>query len=223
MADHDAVLPTIQGPDDLNALTVDQRALLAREIREEICQTVSKNGGHFGANTGVPHDLIAGRIEDRVQRDRELDDAHVGAEVAPVLADGLADLFADLPRQQSALVPSHQCYPHKLLTGRQDVFPSLRTYGGMSGFCHKGESDHDTAYAGHAGTAVSIAVGIAQGNHMTDPDRHAIAVVGDSAMVSGMTLEALNSAGWLDARVLTLTVWSASINASQSWPSTGPW
>ena len=170
----DSLLARIQGPRDLDGLSPAERTQLAAEIREEICQVVSKNGGHFGANMGVVELSIA-----------------------------LHTVF-DSPNDKIVWDTSHQCYPHKLLTGRQPEFHTLRTYGGMSGFCHKGESEHDTAYAGHAGTAASIAVGIAQGNQMRSPQRYAIGVVGDSAMVSGMTLEALNSAGCaqLDARVL---------------------
>jgi 1-deoxy-D-xylulose-5-phosphate synthase len=169
-----SLLSRIAGPHDLKALTTDERVQLARELRERICQVVSKNGGHFGSNLGVIELTIA-----------------------------LHTVF-DSPRDKIVWDVSHQCYPHKLLTGRNEEFDTLRTYGGMSGFCHKGESPHDTAFAGHAGTATSIALGIAAGDAQQGFKRHVISVVGDASLASGMTLEALNHAGWLRTRCLII-------------------
>jgi 1-deoxy-D-xylulose-5-phosphate synthase len=168
------VLGGIVGPQDLKRLGPDQRRALAHELRERICRVVSKNGGHFGSNMGVVELTIA-----------------------------LHTVF-DSPHDKIVWDVSHQCYPHKLLTGRNDAFDTLRTYGGTSGFCHKGESEHDTAFAGHAGTATSIALGIAQAAAHGAPDRHVISVVGDASLVTGMTLEALNHAGWLRSKLLII-------------------
>ncbi len=169
-----SVLGRISGPKDLKPLSPAERAQLAREIRERICRVVSKNGGHFGSNMGVVELTIA-----------------------------LHTVF-DSPEDKIVWDVSHQCYPHKLLTGRGEVFGTLRTYEGMSGFCHKGESEHDTAFAGHAGTATSIALGIATADAALRRERHVISVVGDASIVTGMTLEALNHAGWVGERLIVV-------------------
>ena len=174
MNDESSLLATIAGPRDLKGLGPDERERLARELRGRIAGVVSKNGGHFGSNLGVVELTIA-----------------------------LHTVF-DSPRDRIVWDVSHQCYPHKLLTGRDGVFDSLRTYGGTSGFCHKGESEHDTAFAGHAGTATSIALGIAQAHAATGLPHHVISVVGDASLVSGMTLEALNHAGWLKTKLIII-------------------
>lgn len=168
------ILGRISGPKDLKSLSPADRVLLAREIRERICRVVSKNGGHFGSNMGVVELTIA-----------------------------LHTVF-DSPEDKIVWDVSHQCYPHKLLTGRNEIFGSLRTYGGMSGFCHKGESEHDAAFAGHAGTATSIALGIATGDAALGRKRHVVSVVGDASIVTGMTLEALNHAGWVGERLIVV-------------------
>ncbi|MBX3465748.1 MAG: 1-deoxy-D-xylulose-5-phosphate synthase [Planctomycetes bacterium] len=172
--DSSKVLGRISGPGDLKQLSPADRVQLAREIRERICRVVSRNGGHFGSNMGVVELTIA---------------------LHTVFESPLDKIVWDV---------SHQCYPHKLLTGRGEVFDSLRTYEGMSGFCHKDESEHDTAYAGHAGTATSIALGIASGRAALGADRHVVSVVGDASIVTGMTLEALNHAGWIGERMIVV-------------------
>lgn len=173
MNDDALLLKQIQGPQDLAQLDAAGRTALARALRARICEVVSRNGGHFGSNLGVVELTIA-----------------------------LHTVF-ESPRDRIVWDVSHQCYAHKLLTGRDAEFDTLRTYGGLSGFCHKGESVHDTAFAGHAGTATSIALGIARGHEaLGQGDRRVVAVVGDASVVSGMTLEALNHAGWLASRVL---------------------
>lgn len=174
MSETHPLLRRLKGPEDVKALGPAERQELAREIRDRICRVVSANGGHFGSNLGVVELTIA-----------------------------LHTVF-DSPLDKLVWDVSHQCYPHKLLTGRYDVFDTLRQYGGMSGFCHKAESDHDTAFAGHAGTASSIALGIAKGFELAHQDRHVVAVVGDASIASGMTFEALNHAGWLKTRLLVI-------------------
>src|SRR5579859_8152335 len=139
------LLRRLQGPQDLRAFGPAERKELAREIRDRICRVVSANGGHFGSNLGVVELTVA-----------------------------LHTVF-DFPKDKLIWDVSHQCYPHKLLTGRYDAFPTLRQYGGISGFCHKAESEHDTAFAGHAGTATSIGLGIAKGFELAGLDRHVAA------------------------------------------------
>jgi 1-deoxy-D-xylulose-5-phosphate synthase len=167
-------LSRLRGPADIRGFGPAERAELAREIRDRICRVVSSNGGHFGSNLGVVELTIA---------------------LHTVFDFSVDKLVWDV---------SHQCYPHKLLTGRYDRFPTLRQYGGISGFCHKAESHFDTAFAGHAGTATSIALGIARGAELLGTHRRSVAVVGDASIASGMTLEALNHAGWLKTRLLVV-------------------
>jgi 1-deoxy-D-xylulose-5-phosphate synthase len=167
MTTHRPLLDDLKGPEDIRGLDAEGRVGLAREIRQRISQVVSKNGGHFASNMGVVELSIA-----------------------------LHTVF-ESPRDRIVWDVSHQCYPHKLLTGRAPEFHTLRTYEGISGFCHKGESEHDTAFAGHAGTASSIAAGIARAQQLTGTEAHSIAVVGDASLASGMTLEALNHIGML--------------------------
>jgi 1-deoxy-D-xylulose-5-phosphate synthase len=168
------ILSRLKGPEDIRGFGPAERVELARELRDRICRVVSSNGGHFGSNLGVVELTIA-----------------------------LHTVF-DFSHDKLVWDVSHQCYPHKLLTGRYAQFPTLRQYGGMSGFCHKGESSFDTAFAGHAGTATSIALGIAKGSELAGTPRRAVAVVGDASIASGMTLEALNHAGWLKTRLLVI-------------------
>jgi 1-deoxy-D-xylulose-5-phosphate synthase len=168
-----SVLESIRGPADLKSLDAAGRARLAGELRQRICEATSRHGGHFGSNMGVVELTIA-----------------------------LHTVF-ESPHDKIVWDTSHQCYSHKMLTGRTaELLEGLRTYGGPSGFCHKGESEHDTAFAGHAGTALSIALGISRGFEAAGSPRCAVGVVGDASLASGMTLEALNHAGWLKTRAL---------------------
>jgi 1-deoxy-D-xylulose-5-phosphate synthase len=168
------MLSRLTGPAELKGFSPGDRIELARELRDRICRVVSANGGHFGSNMGVVELTIA-----------------------------LHTVF-DFPRDKLVWDVSHQCYPHKLLTGRYGRFDTLRQYNGISGFCHKAESEHDTAFAGHAGTAASIALGIAKGSELVGTPRHTVAVVGDASIASGMTFEALNHAGWVKPRLLVI-------------------
>lgn len=168
------LLDGIHGPEDIKGLDARGRGELAEEIRDRIMRVVSKNGGHFGSNFGVVELTIA-----------------------------LHTVF-DSPRDRILFDTSHQCYPHKLITGRHKDFDSLRTYEGISGFCHKEESEHDVAFAGHAGTISSIALGVAAGDDIAATDRHVVAVVGDSSIVTGMSFEALNHAGHIRKKLLII-------------------
>ena len=180
----DPLLPKIQSPRDLRKLSIDELPQLAQEIRHEICEQVSKTGGHLAPNLGVVELTIALHYVFDFSHDRLLFDV------------------------------GHQCYPHKLLTGRQHLMPKLRQKGGMSGFPEPSESPFDLFSVGHAGTAISTAVGLARGDDVVaapdqqDPsgasDRRVVALVGDASIVNGLALEGLNNAGTLHRQFLTV-------------------
>jgi 1-deoxy-D-xylulose-5-phosphate synthase len=159
-----SLLDTIQCPADVKALTADQLPLLAQELRDEIIAVTAKNGGHVGPNLGVVELTLA-----------------------------LHRVF-DTPVDQFVFDVSHQGYAHKLLTGRGgDFFRKLRRGGGASGFLARNESEHDAYGAGHAGTALSAALGMATARDLRGSSEHVVAICGDAAFTCGITLEALNN------------------------------
>ena len=160
-------LEQIRGPEDLKQLTVPELEALARQIRDEIFEVTSKNGGHFASNLGSTDLVLA-----------------------------LHYVF-NSPTDHLVFDVGHQAYPHKLVTGRYDRFPTIRTEGGLSGFLQREESEHDAFGAGHASTSVSAALGMAAAHHLTGKPGRAIAVIGDGALTGGMAYEALNNAGSL--------------------------
>ncbi len=177
------ILPGIKSPADLKKLPVSKLPELAAEIREAICQQVMKTGGHFAPNLGVVELTIALHYVFDFAWDRLLFDV------------------------------GHQCYPHKLLTGRYPMLPTLRQTGGMAGFPEPRESDYDLFSVGHAGTAVSTAVGMARGDLLNgesfdpkkNPDgRRVVALVGDASIVNGVAMEGLNNAGTLKRQLLVV-------------------
>ena len=160
-----AILPEIQGPQDVKQLSLEECAQLATEIRQTIIDTVSRQGGHLASNLGDVELIIA-----------------------------LHRAF-DSPRDKLVFDVGHQTYAHKLLTGRQEQFSTLRSYHGMSGFpCHA-ESEHDLFDTGHSSTAISMALGLARARDLRQEDYHVVAVVGDGAMTGGECYEAMNDAG----------------------------
>lgn len=161
------VLPTIRGPQDLRGLSTPQLQLLAREIRERIVTVVGKNGGHLASNLGVVELTLALHRVFDFSRDRLLWDV------------------------------GHQAYVHKLITGRNDRFDTLRKAGGISGFPSTDESEYDLFNVGHAGTAIATAVGMARGDQALGNDRRTVALVGDASIVNGVAFEGLNQAGTL--------------------------
>lgn len=168
------VLSRVNHPHDLKGLSLDELKLLGTEIRQEITEVVNRNGGHLASNLGSVEITLA-----------------------------LHRVF-DFPRDRLVWDVSHQTYPHKLITGRRDRFKSLRTYGGISGFCNKRESIFDLFDAGHAGTACSLGLGVAAGDHLTGKRQKTIVVVGDAAIAAGMAFEALNHAGDLNRNILVI-------------------
>jgi 1-deoxy-D-xylulose-5-phosphate synthase len=159
------LLDAIRGPDDVKRLGRDQLQPLADEVRRRLIEVVSQTGGHIGAGLGVVELTVA-----------------------------LCYCF-DSPRDKIVWDVGHQGYPWKILTGRNDRFPTLRQPGGLSGFLRRDESPHDQFGAGHAGTALSAALGIATARDLKGERFHVVAVVGDGALTCGLPYEAMNNAG----------------------------
>jgi 1-deoxy-D-xylulose-5-phosphate synthase len=168
------ILPTLKSPTDLRALSREQLLQLAQEIRERIIGVVGRNGGHLASNLGVVELAIALHYSFEFQHDRLLWDV------------------------------GHQAYPHKLLTGRNERFDTLRKAGGVSGFPNIEESPFDLFNVGHAGTAVPTAVGLARGASALGEDRRVVAVVGDASIFNGVAFEGLNQAGTLRRQLLVV-------------------
>lgn len=169
-----AILPEIQGPDDVKKLSAEACKALATEIRQTIIQTVSRQGGHLASNLG---------------------------DVELTLA--LHRAF-NSPQDKLIFDVGHQTYAHKLITGRQEQFKTLRSYHGMSGFPCREESEHDWFDTGHSSTAISMALGLARARDLNHEDFHVIAVVGDGALTGGMCYEAMNDAGDSHTRLIVV-------------------
>ncbi|MEZ6243048.1 MAG: 1-deoxy-D-xylulose-5-phosphate synthase [Phycisphaerales bacterium] len=177
------ILEQLGGADDLRAIPVDRLGELAAEIRAAIVEQVSKTGGHLAPNLGVVELSIALHYVFDFGHDRLLFDV------------------------------GHQCYPHKLITGRLPLLSKLRTREGMAGFPEPLESDHDLFRVGHAGTGISTAVGMARGDLLTgeayDPEknpsgRRVVTLIGDASIVNGVAMEGLNNAGTLRRQFLVV-------------------
>ena len=172
-----AVLDSIKSPADLRKLSHTELTELAGEMRCAIFEAVSANGGHLASNLGVVELTIALHYV-----------FNFGAYPA-----GPDRLLWDV---------GHQSYPHKMLTGRAPAFPKLRKKGSVSGFPSPNESPYDLFAVGHAGTAISTAVGMARADQILKKNSHVVAVVGDSSIVNGMAFEGLNGAGILKRQML---------------------
>jgi 1-deoxy-D-xylulose-5-phosphate synthase len=165
MLKDDPMLAKIHSPSDLSRLNYAELAQLAGEIRGEIVSTVSQNGGHLSSNLGVVELSIA-----------------------------LHRVFQS-PKDSIVWDVGHQCYAHKLLTGRADQFSTLRKSGGISGFPKREESPHDAFNTGHASTSISAALGLLAAERLQGGDGKVVAVIGDGALTGGMAFEALSHAG----------------------------
>ena len=174
-----SLLETIHSPADLRGLSMPELGTLATEMRDVIFDAVSKNGGHLASNLGVVELTLA---------------LHYVYDFGPYPA-GPDRLLWDV---------GHQSYSHKLLTGRAAQFPKLRKKGSVSGFPSPEESPYDLFAVGHAGTAISTAVGMARGDQMLQKDSHVVAVVGDASIVNGLALEGLNGAGTVKRQLLII-------------------
>ena len=159
------ILNKIDGPADLKKLTYKEKEELAKEIRKEIIQTVSKTGGHLASNLGVVELTIA-----------------------------LHSVF-NTPTDKIIWDVGHQTYVHKMLTGRKEKMSTLRKLNGIAGFPKVGESEYDVFNTGHSSTSISVALGMARARDIQKQENEVIAVIGDGALTGGMALEALNDAG----------------------------
>ena len=178
------VLEGIHSPADVKALREEQLPQLAREIREKLIDVLSQTGGHLGPNLGVVELTIA-----------------------------LHRVF-NTPNDRFVFDVSHQGYVHKMLTGRLDRIHTMRQYEGLNGFCLRTESEHDCYGAGHAGTALSAALGMAVGRDLRGGDEHVVAVAGDAAFTCGISYEALNNVSQTKRFIVVLNdnEWSIAKN-----------
>ncbi len=168
------LLDTIHSPADLRKIPIERLAQLSREMRERIIDTVHQTGGHLGSALGVIEITIA-----------------------------LHYVF-DFAVDRLVFDTGHQCYPHKLLTGRRDRFHTLRQKDGIYGFPNNQESPYDHFTTGHAGNSIASALGLRVGADLNQEKRHAVAVIGDAAIQSGVAFEAINSAGALEKNLLVI-------------------
>jgi 1-deoxy-D-xylulose-5-phosphate synthase len=168
------LLDTVNVPADIRDFSVDQLKQLADELRHDTVRSVSITGGHLGASLGVVELTVA-----------------------------IHHVF-DTPHDRLIWDVGHQCYPHKILTGRRDRMNTLRQGGGLSGFTKRDESDYDPFGAAHSSTSISAGLGMAVASDLGDQQRSVVAVIGDGAMTAGMAYEAMNNAGAMDARLIVI-------------------
>ena len=166
------ILDRLQGPSDLRGLTDAELEQLATELRETIIRTVAVTGGHLGSSLGVVEITLA------------------------------LHRLLESPRDRIVWDTGHQAYAHKLLTGRLDRFHTLRQIDGVGGFPRRTESPHDVFDGGHAGTGLSIAEGLATARDLRHSLERVAVVVGDAALLSGLSLEALNDIGHRQSQLL---------------------
>lgn len=159
------LLDRIQSPADVRALSRPELKQLATEVRDYLLRNVARTGGHLSSNLGTVELTIA-----------------------------LHHVF-DTPDDRLVWDVGHQTYPHKILTGRKERFPTLRQAGGLSGFPKRDESEYDTFGTAHSSTSISAALGMALGAQLKGESRHCVAIIGDGAMTAGMAFEALNNGG----------------------------
>ncbi len=159
------ILSRIKCPNDLKALSRDELQQVANELRQSIIQHLSKTGGHFASNLGATDLIVA------------------------------LHAVYDVPHDKIIWDVGHQCYAHKMLTGRLKDFPTLRQYGGISGFLRRDENPYDLYGAGHASTSISAAYGFAVARDISGGNESVLAVIGDAGLTGGLALEGLNNAG----------------------------
>ena len=168
------MLKELQNPSQLKKMSFRELESLAAEIRTELIDTVAECGGHLASNLGVVELTLA-----------------------------MHRVF-NCPEDKFVFDVGHQCYVHKMLTGRFEQFRTLRKQGGISGFPDADESAYDTFVAGHASTAISAALGMARTRDVMHADNSVVALVGDGALTGGMCYEALNDAGQSETRMIVI-------------------
>src|SRR5678816_4161348 len=169
-----SLLENINSSADLRRLPIDQLPDVAAEIRQYILETMSRIGGHTGASLGA------------------------------IELDVALHYAFDTPQDRLVWDVGHQAYAHKILTGRRDALPTIKQYGGISGFLRRDESEYDTFGAGHASTSLSAALGMAIARDKKGENHHVIALIGDASLAGGMAMEAINQAGHLKTRLIVV-------------------
>ena len=168
------LLDRVLWPRDLKNLTVDELATLSDELRTFLIDSVSKTGGHFASGLGTVELTVA-----------------------------LHYVF-DTPRDLLVWDVSHQCYPHKVLTGRRDRLHTIRQKGGLSGFTSRAESEYDVFGAAHASTSISAALGMAAARDAKKEDYNVVAIIGDGGLTGGVAMEGLNQGGYLKRKLIVI-------------------
>ena len=168
------LLDTVNDPSDIRDFTPEQLSQLANELRNDTIRSVSITGGHLGASLGVVELTVA-----------------------------IHHIF-NTPEDRLIWDVGHQCYPHKILTGRRDRMNTIRQGGGIAGFTKRTESIYDPFGAGHSSTSISAGLGMAVASELSGNPRNIIAVIGDGSMTAGMAYEAMNNAGSMDARLIVI-------------------
>ncbi len=168
------LLDKVQKPGDIRDFTTKQLKQLSKELRNDTVRSVSITGGHLGASLGVVELTVA-----------------------------IHHVF-DTPKDRLIWDVGHQCYPHKILTGRRDRMHTIRQGGGISGFTRRRESEYDPFGAAHASTSISSGLGMAVARDLSGGDNHVICVIGDGAMTAGMAYEAMNNAGSMDSKLIVI-------------------
>ena len=170
----DRILDCISSPADLKLLTDEELGILAHEIRQEIIEVTSRNGGHVASSLGAVEIILA------------------------------VHSLIDSPTDKFVFDVGHQAYAHKLVTGRRDAFSTLRTYGGISGFPKPDESPYDVHPSGHASDSLSIALGLAKARELRGTNEKIVALIGDASLSGGMAFEAINVIGQLQLPMLII-------------------
>ena len=168
------LIKEINFPADLRKFKKNNLRQISDELRDELVEVVSETGGHLGAGLGVVELTVA-----------------------------LHFVF-DTPKDKLVWDVSHQCYPHKIITGRRDRIKTLRKGGGLSGFTKRTESEYDPFGAAHSSTSISSTLGIAVAKKLSNNNNNVIAVIGDGAMSAGMAYEAMNNAGALKSKLIVV-------------------
>ena len=168
------VLDRVNTPDDMKDLTREELKILADDVRNEVVDAVSVTGGHLGAGLGVVELTVALHYVFNTPDDKLIWDV------------------------------GHQCYPHKILTGRKDRIRTLRKGGGLSGFTKRSESEYDPFGAAHASTSISAAAGFAKSRDLQEKPNHVVSVIGDGSITAGMAYEAMNNVGYDETKQIVI-------------------
>ena len=186
------LLDSVNYPIDMKRFNIKQLKQLSHELRWDTLHHVSKVGGHLGSSLGVVELTVA-----------------------------LHYVF-DAPTDKIVWDVAHQCYPHKILTGRRSQMGTLRQMHGLSGFTNRGESEYDCFGAGHSSTSISAALGMSAGKILLDKKRNnCIAVIGDGAITGGMAYEAMNNAAYINTRVIVILNDNGQVSLPTGQPSAG--